>query len=84
MYCLASRNLRNGGWMCREGDERSSTADPGRGREGPHALVPDRFTRERMALSDILPDGVYESGALARGLRIMTDGMLLPTLAINN
>lgn len=51
--------------MCRDGVERSSTADPGRGREGSHALVFDRFTRERMALEEILPDGVYDSWALA-------------------
>ena len=51
--------------MCREGVERSSAADQGRGREGPHARVFDRFTRERMALDDILPDGVYETCALA-------------------
>lgn len=65
MSCLASRNSRSGGWMSREGVERSSAADPGRGREGPYALVFDRFTRERMALDDILPDGVYKSCALA-------------------
>ena len=65
MSCLASRNSRSDGLMCREDVERSSTADPGRGREGPHALVFDRFTRERMALDDILPDGVYEPCALA-------------------
>jgi hypothetical protein len=51
--------------MCREGVERSSNADPGRGREGPHALLFDRFTRERMALDDILPGGVHDSCALA-------------------
>lgn len=51
--------------MCRQCVERSSTADPGRGRDGPHALVFDRFTRERMALDDILLAGVYESCALA-------------------
>lgn len=65
MSCQASSNSRCGGWMCREGVERSSATDPGSGRECPHALVFDRFTRERMALDDILPDGVYESCALA-------------------
>jgi hypothetical protein len=65
MSCQASSNSRCGGWMCREGVERSSATDPGRGRECPHALVFDRFTRERIALGDIQPDGVYRSCALA-------------------
>ncbi len=65
MSCWASSNSRSGEWMCREDVEKSSTANPGRGREGPHALVFDRFARERMALDDVLPSGVYDSCASA-------------------